>query len=277
MMRHLFALCFLSVLFGAGCDKSATSAEHSIKKKHIKEVRRIFKRDLISHEQGVKKIAERLAEFYATPMPERGALLTKRLARIRRRPHGVSELFASPLSFIVATDEKGVVLARYGATASIVSTNLAQGLPPLQKTLHEGTPQQAIVQWTASAKPSVLWTFSAPIKRNDKMVGAAVLGIPLWRLDQQINHQLRINYSKQQNLILWVYLYYGAELHRFGTPPDLELMVPKAGEREKRLRKAPLGYTGQVMQYGRWYAYGVFPLSEFDKKLGVVIFRSDPK
>ena len=79
-----------------------------------------------------------------------------------------------------------------------------------------------------------------------------------------------------QGLILWVYLYRGDQLHHHGTPADLDTIVPDAAARNAGLARSPGGFTGEVAQFGRWYAYGVVPLPRIADDVGAVIFRSDP-
>ncbi len=53
-------------------------------------------------------------------------------------------------------------------------------------------------------------------------------------------------------------------------------MVPDAAARRAGLTTSAGGFTGDFMQFGRWYAYGVLPVRTLGPELGVVIFRSDP-
>jgi hypothetical protein len=52
--------------------------------------------------------------------------------------------------------------------------------------------------------------------------------------------------------------------------------VPDAAARAAGLANSPGGYTGEVMQFGRWYGFGVLPLPELGPDVGAVIFRADP-
>ena len=107
---------------------------------------------------------------------------------------------------------------------------------------------------------------------------ALVLGIPLWRLQQRLSKQLQMEEAgKKQGVVIWVYVYRGAEIHSHGTPADLDKMVPDDKTRRASLVRDPRGFTGEVTQYGYWYGYGVRPVRVLGDDVGVVIFRMDPK
>jgi hypothetical protein len=109
-------------------------------------------------------------------------------------------------------------------------------------------------------------------------VGAVLAGTPLWRTAQRLGRQLQADQANEisNGLILWVYLYRGDQLHHHGTPADLDTIVPDAAARTAGLARSPGGFTGEVAQFGRWYAYGVVPLPRIADDVGAVIFRSDP-
>jgi hypothetical protein len=116
---------------------------------------------------------------------------------------------------------------------------------------------------------------AAPAHYQGKVVGALVLGIPLWRLQQQLSKQLQMELAGKDRVVVWVYVYQGDKLHHHGTPPDLDKLVPDTNTRKAGLAKSPGGFTGEVAQYGFWYCYGVRPLRVFGPDLGVVIFRME--
>jgi hypothetical protein len=118
--------------------------------------------------------------------------------------------------------------------------------------------------------------FAAASQLEGKVVGGVLTGIPLWRLSQRFTKQLQLDHVSENGAILWVYVYRGDKLHHFGTPPDLDTVVPDAAARTACLAKSPGGCTGEVAQFGRWYAWGVLPLKLLGPDTGVVIFRSDP-
>jgi hypothetical protein len=125
-------------------------------------------------------------------------------------------------------------------------------------------------------EPSVSLLFAAPARKGDQVVGAVLTGIPLWRLSQRLTKQLQLDHVSEKGAILWVYVYRGDKLHHFGTPPDLDRVVPDAAARRAGLSQSAGGFTGEVVQFGRWYGYGVLPVRALGPETGVVIFRSDP-
>jgi hypothetical protein len=77
-------------------------------------------------------------------------------------------------------------------------------------------------------EPSVTIVLAAPARYQDEIVGAMVLGIPLWRLQQRISKQLQSEEAgkEDRSSVLWAYIYRGDELHKHGTPRDLDTLVP---------------------------------------------------
>jgi hypothetical protein len=121
---------------------------------------------------------------------------------------------------------------------------------------------------------------AAPAHYKGEVVGALVLGIPLWRLQQRLSKQLQMEEagkSKKQGVVIWSYIYRGDELHHHGTPRDLDQIVPDAKTRKAGLARSPGGFTGEAQQYGYWYGYGVRPLPLLGKDAGVIVFRMDPQ
>ena len=91
---------------------------------------------------------------------------------------------------------------------------------------------------------------AAPAHYDGEVVGALVLGIPLWRLQQRLSKQLQMEEagkSKKPGTVLWVYLYRGDELHHHGTPRDLDQIVPDAKARKAGLAHEP----GRLHRRGR--------------------------
>jgi hypothetical protein len=110
------------------------------------------------------------------------------------------------------------------------------------------------------------------------VVGAVVIGIPLWRMAQRMSRQLQMEHLGDDGpAVLWVYLYRGDKLHHHGTSPDLDQLVPDAAARKSGLAKSPGGFTGGVVQHSAWYGYGVRPLRVLGPDVGAVIFRMDPR
>jgi hypothetical protein len=110
------------------------------------------------------------------------------------------------------------------------------------------------------------------------VVGALVLGIPLWRLQQRMSKQLQMEEAgKKPGVVIWVYIYRGDELHQHGTPRDLDKIVPDAAARKAGYARSPGGFTGEVAQFSFWYGYGVRPLKILGPDTGMIVFRMDPQ
>jgi hypothetical protein len=130
---------------------------------------------------------------------------------------------------------------------------------------------------------------AAPSHYGDEVVGALVLGIPLWRMQQRLSKQLQMEDAgkvgqagedgkkQQQGAVIWVYLYRGDELHSHGTPRDLDQVVPNGAARHAGYAKSPGGFTGEVQQFNYWYGYGVRPLRILGDDIGMIVFRMDPQ
>ncbi len=272
LLRSLITLLLCSMVC---CGKRADEAQRALETHHAREIRAVAKQDEEKHLTGVIELARRLA-----PHIEVGDApsLEKHLTKARRPPRGVRELFASPLTFVAATNADGVVLARNGRADDLVGMNLSR-YPIVQQALAGGPPSDAVVEFENPRDPrdpSVVWMFAAPSVHKGKVAGVVVLGFPLWRWSQRLSKQMQLDHAKEQGIILWAYVYRGSKLHHLGDPPDLTQEVPGAKARREGLRRHPKGYSGQLSQYGRWYAYHVLPLPSVDDDVGVILFRSDP-
>jgi len=125
-------------------------------------------------------------------------------------------------------------------------------------------------------KPSVTIIMAAPARYQGEVVGAVVLGIPLWRLSQRLSRQLQTEQAGERGVVLWVYLYHGDNLYYHGTPQTLDMLAPDGKARRLGLSQSPGGYTGGVEQFSAWYGFGVRPLRVIGDDVGAVIFRMDP-
>jgi hypothetical protein len=117
---------------------------------------------------------------------------------------------------------------------------------------------------------------AVPTYYQGRLSGLILGGTPLWRTAQRLTRQLQAEAASEGGTILWVYLYRGDALHHRGTPADLDTIVPDAAVRAAGLGTSPGGFTGEVAQFGRWYAYGVVPLPELGPDIGFIVWRSDP-
>ena len=282
-MRGLFLTLSVGlVCLSAACsDAAAIPARRVIVETHAKEVQSIVKSDVERHLRGVAQAGERLAKGFLVEDPiKREAQMRTALVLVGKPPRGIVELVASARSFLAAVDLQGKVFALdakkekdrmsgfdAGAHFKVVKRALAgetnygiEVFPPIE----------------GGAEGSTSLVFAAPAKRGDAVVGVVMTGIPLWKLSQRITRQIQLDHVSEGGAILWVYLYRGDKLHHFGTPPDLDTVVPDGATRRAGLAQSQGGFTGQLMQFGRDYAYGVLPLPRIGDDVGAVIFRSDP-
>jgi len=267
-------------LVACGPD-GATHARQIIREKHAGEVKTILVDDIVRHLRGVNAAAARIVPGFAVEDPvKREAQLRTALRLLTKPPKGIPELVASARTFTAAVAADGLVLATDAKDENdrMTGVNLSKPFPVLRDAL-AGKTGYGIHQFP-SLKPgiegSISLLFAAPSRKQDNVVGAVLTGIPLWRLAQRFTRQLQLDHVSEKGAIVWVYVYRGDKLHHFGTPPDLDTIVPDAAARKAGLARSPGGFTGEQLQFGRWYAYGVLPLRALGPDMGVVIFRSDP-
>jgi hypothetical protein len=278
-MRALLLVLFVCVL-ACGPD-GAPNARRVIRETHAGEVKGLVSEDVQRHLVGVDKAAARIVRGFAVVDPaERESQMRTALRLLTKPPRGISELIASARTFTAAVEPSGVVLATDAPKDRdrMTGVNLGEEFQVVRDAL-AGKTGYAIDQFPAIEKGgegSVSLLFAAPSRKDGQIVGAVLTGIPLWRLSQRLTKQLQLDHVSEKGAILWVYVYRGKELHHFGTPPDLDTVVPDAAARKAGFARSPGGFTGEVAQFGRWYAWGVLPLRVLGPELGVVIFRSDP-
>jgi hypothetical protein len=202
--------------------------------------------------------------------------MRKALKLIRSPKRGVQDLVVSPLSFLAVVNSDGRCVARE------IEPDPMKGMDMSQFTVVadalKGKAGYGIGEFkTESDKPSSVLLMAAPSLSHGRVVGAMVLGIPLWRLQQVLSKQLQMELaSREQQVIIWVYVYRGADLQHHGTPPDLDKLVPDYSARTAGYAKSPGGFTGAVNQFAYWYGYGVQPLRVLGPDIGVVVFRMEP-
>jgi hypothetical protein len=286
-MRRRHFLCTLSLpvalAFGlTACGPSgATHARQVIRETHAKEVKQILVEDVQRHLRGVDRAAERLVPGFAVEDPvKRESQVRTALRLLTKPPRGIPELVASARTFTAAVATDGVVLATDAKDENdrMTGANLSEPFSVLRDAM-AGKTGYAIHQFPSIKKGvegSISLLFAAPARKDDKVVGEVLTGIPLWRLAQRLTRQIQLDHVSEKGAILWVYLYRGDKLHHFGTPPDLDTVVPDAAARKVGLATSPGGFTGELLQFGRWYAFGVFPLKILGPDMGAIVFRSDP-
>ncbi len=268
-------------MLACGAD-DAPVARAKIRREHAPRAAAIVLEDLVNHTRGLRYAANRIAAGFVKVQGDQQDHDMRQVLRLVRNPKkGVPELVISPMSFLAVVDKNGVVIARDldRDKDQMKGMNLAQSFPSVKAALAgtEGYEINEFKSLTEGGEPSVTIVMAAPARFQGEIVGAMVLGIPLWRLQQRISKQLQSEETgkKDASPVLWAYVYRGDQLHMHGTPPDLNQLVPDGKARKAGLAKSAGGYTGAIAQYGYWYGYGVRPLRVLGPDTGLVLFRME--
>jgi hypothetical protein len=267
----------------AGCDSDHTrQSREMILQSHGPRVAQVVIDELVRHQRGLRKAAGRIGAGFVKVEGEQQEKEMRKVLQILRSPKkGVQDLVISPMSFMAAVDRDGIVIARDTQPDQMKGMDLAELFPVVKRAL-AGEEGYAVGEFPSTKKggePSVTIIMATPVRFGGEVVGALAMGIPLWRMQQFLSKQLQMEAAggDKQGVVLWVYVYRGDELHHHGTPRDLDKIVPDHATRQAGLRKSPGGFTGQLTQFGFWYAFGVRPLRVLGDDVGVVIMRMDPQ
>lgn len=277
-MRRLLWVSFLALAVGACGKGGAPKARALIRTQHAPRVQAIVLDILQRHTAGMRQAADRLGPGFVKVEGEQQETEMRKVLKLVRSPkRGVPELVISPMSFIAVVGKDGKCIARDIEPDHMKGMELAKDFPVVADALKgkAGIAMGEFESPEAGSKPSVTILMAEPAHYKGEVVGALVLGIPLWRLQQVLSKQLQMELSGKKPVVIWVYVYRGEELHMHGTPPDLDKLVPSASARKAGLAKSPGGYTGEIAQYAFWYGYGVRPLRVLGPDVGVVIFRME--
>jgi len=276
----LISLCLSAIACG---EEGAPEQRKIIATQHASRVGAIIKDDLERHTRGLAVGAAKIAPgFVKVEGLQQDQDMRKVLKLLRNPKNGVPELIISPMSFMAVVGMDGVAIARDVELPDDKMKGMELGkLFPSVKNALAGTAGWEVGEFASlekGGKPSVSIVMASPAVYDGKVVGALVLGIPMWRLQQRISKQLVMEEAgSKPGLVLWVYLYRGDELFFHGTPPKLEENLPNtAAKRAAGLAKSPKGYTGEFQQMGFWYGYGVKPLPILGEDFGALIVRMDP-
>lgn len=285
-MQIRFIVCWtVALALLAGCNEEKGANERRlIVAQDQAVVLRVVREDLHRGQVGVRRAADLMARGFLVEDPEqREREMRQVLRRIQQPPRAIDELMVSPISFVAAVGTDGKVIARDVAPQDdrMRGFDIAEAAPVVRRALagEAGYELSELPSLIETDPPSVTILFAAPARREGRVVGAIVAGLPLWRLAQQLSRQLQLENAQalQQGALLWALVYRGDDLHyHAGFPPDLRELVPSPQARREGLATSPGGYTGEVYQYGRWYGYGVLPLPRLGDGVGIVLFRSDP-
>jgi hypothetical protein len=269
---------FMAHLHGGG-DQGAANARRTIRYKHAPHVAQIIAQDLNRHTVGLRIAAHKLAPgFVRVQGLQQEKEMRLAFKRLRHPKLGIEELIISPMSFIASVRRDGTVIARDAEPDRMKGFNLAHLFPVVKRALagKEGYEIGEFKGLEKGEKPSVTIIMAAPALYKGEVVGAVVIGIPLWRLSQRLSRQLQTEQAGEGQVVLWVYVYRGDELYYHGTPQTMDMLVPDGKARRLGLAQSPGGFTGEASQFSAWYGYGVRPIRILDKDTGVVIFRMDP-
>ena len=187
-------LCLLPCLWACDGDKAAEAVKSHIVKEHVPRVQAIIDDDLTRHKRGLAYAADRIAAGFVKAAPERIEEEMRQVLKLVRSPRkGVQELVISPMSFMAAVDKQGVVIARNTAPDQMKGMDLRKLFPEVRKALAGGL-SYGIGEFENTIKggeSSVTLIMAAPAHYKGEIVGAVVIGIPLWRLSQRLSRQLQ--------------------------------------------------------------------------------------
>lgn len=274
----LVAVCQLC----AACTgQDASAARKHIRTEHGPRLAKLVIDDLVDHTKGLSYAADRISAGFVKVQGEQQEREVRQVLKLLRSPkHGVRELIISPLSFIAAVDKSGVVIARDADDDKMKGMKLAEMFPSVRAAL-AGKAGYEIGEFASlkeGGEPSVTIMMAAPARYHGEVVGALALGIPLWRLQQQMSKQLQMEEGgKKPGTVIWAYVYRGDTLYHHGTPTSLDEIVPNGAARSAGLKRSPGGFTGQAAQFGYVYGYGVRPIRVLGDDMGVVVMRMDPQ
>jgi hypothetical protein len=267
----------LLTLLLAACENTAAveRTEAKLRNVDLPRIQALVQQDLESHQVGVRKAAEKLAPGFAVSDAEIREKQVRAALRILQQPKkGIDEFVASPMSFLAAVGSDGVVVARDREPDRMAGQDFGARFDVVRQALG-GTAATGLGEFFAedpNAPSSWSILFAAPSIRDDRVVGAALAGIPLSRLAQRLSRQFRVEQSGESPA--WVYLYKGDRLFHWDTPPEVDALIRDPEPRAEGLAKSPAGFTEKARLQGELQVYGVFPLGLLAEDIGVIIVRS---
>ncbi|MEM9069050.1 MAG: hypothetical protein AAGE52_11120 [Myxococcota bacterium] len=277
-------LILIAIPIALACGpEGAPNAQRQVLREHVPRVKEILQLDRQRHRDGVIETAERIKRGFL--VEDRARLegdMRRVLQRLQEPPRGVAEFIASPMAFLAAVGDDGIVIARDSDDDHMRGQNFAEAYPVVQAALQEGTVGRGIGEFAAleeGAPPSYSILFAAPSRHEGEVVGAVVAGIPLWREAQRLSRQLRVELATEiaEGLIVWVYLYKGDRIFESPeAPPEVTAILPDSTVREAGFARSPGGFSGDVQLHTKWYGYAVVPTPAIGEDIGVIVIRADP-
>lgn len=276
----LVGALFLVLVPAAGCrEDEASEAQAAIRETHLPALLRTIEEDVVRHRQGIREAATRLAPgFEVEDEALRERQMRAALRYVQEPPKGISELIISPKSFLAAVDANGKVIARDADPDRMKGMDMKARFAVVRGALEEGQEGFELGLFERDGERSISMLFAAPVKKEDATRGAIVTGIPLWRMAQRLSRQLRVEHAAaiEKGLVLWAYLVRGDEVFHFGTPPELDAVLPDANARREALSTQPTP-TGHVKLHARTYAWGLAKAPAIGDDVALLVFRSDAK
>ncbi len=283
-------LALVATLLFVGCEE-AQHAQQVIHNDHVPRIQAIVREDIERTAQGTRIAAQTISRGFVVEDPEeRANQMRIALRRLTQLPRGIPELTISPITFVAVVGMDGIVICRdseqpddttrtANQTDPMRGQNVGQLFPHVHRALTEGVETHQLVEWPGlhESDPTVMIDVQAtPIRRDGTQLGVIIAGTPLWRTAQRITRQLQTEVADEGGSIVWVYLYQGDAFYSRATPENLDAANPDADARAAGFAISPGGFTGQMLQHGRWFAYGVVPLPSLAEDVGFVVWRSDP-
>ncbi len=277
-MRMIMAM----VLLASACGpEGAPNAQRQLLREHIPRLKEVIALDRSRHRDGVIEAAHRLRRgFLVEDHDTRERQMRQVMTQLQEPPRGVGAFIASPMSFLAAIDTDGIVIARDSEDDQMKGQNFGEQFEvvanALQGTVGMGMGEFPALEEGAPSSYSIL--FAAPARHNGEIVGAVVVGIPLWREAQRLSRQLRVELATdiEQGLIVWAYIYKGDRLfYSPEAPPEVTEVLPDADARATGLAASPGGYTGDVRLHTKWYGFAVVPIPTLGDDIGLVVARAD--
>lgn len=274
-------LPLLATLLFVGCEE-AQHAQQVIHGDHVPRIQAIVREDIERTALGTRIASETISRGFVVEDPvQRANQMRFALRRLTQLPRGIPELTISPITFVAVVGMDGVVICRDSENERdpMMGQNVGRLFPHVHRALTEGVETHQLVEWPGlnEGDPTVMIDVQAtPIRHEGTQLGVIIAGTPLWRTAQRITRQLQTEVADEGGSIVWVYLYRGEAFYSRATPENLDAANPDEAARAAGFAISSGGFTGQMLQHGRWFAYGVVPLPSLGEDVGFVVWRSDP-